>query len=67
MIRLELTEQEREVLVAMSETCVFNLRKEMSDTESPDYRGLLNARKEILEHILEQLDTEEKTLAPGGS
>ena len=66
MITIELTEQEREVLVVMSESCVFNLRQEMSDTESIDYRAMLNARKEILERILEQLETEQETLARGG-
>jgi len=66
VITIELTEQEREVLVVMSESCVFNLRQEMSDTESIDYRAMLNARKEILERILEQLETEQETLARGG-
>jgi hypothetical protein len=65
MVIIELTEKEREALVVATESYVLNLRKEISDTESPDYRELLTVRKEILDHLLEYLDIEERSLVQG--
>jgi hypothetical protein len=65
MITLELTEHERGVLVEAIESYLSDLRMEISDTDSMDYREMLKARKDILGGILEHLDTEEKAPVSG--
>jgi ribonuclease HII len=61
MIIFELTETEREVLLEAIESYVSDLRMEIADTDSMDYREMLKARKDVLSRILEHLGTEEKT------
>ena len=67
MIRIELTELERGVLVEAIESYLSDLRMEISDTDSMDYREMLKARKEILGHILDCLESEEKATVAGKS
>lgn len=65
MITLELTEHERGVLAESIESYLSDLRMEISDTDSMDYREMLKARRDILGRILEHLDTEEKATIDG--
>jgi hypothetical protein len=65
MIIFELTDLEREVLAEAIESYVCDLRMEIADTDSMDYREMLKARKDVLTRILEHLGTEEKAAITG--
>jgi len=55
MIRLELTEQERQVLRDALEGYLSDLRMEIADTDRKNFREQLKQNKEILQNILNQL------------
>lgn len=48
MIQIQLTEEETEVLVQLLESCITDLRVEISATDNYDYKAMLKARKEVL-------------------
>jgi len=60
MIRLELTEHQKAILVDAIESYLSDLRMEISDTDSMDYREMLKNRKEVLGQILENLGAKEE-------
>lgn len=54
-IKLELTQDEALVLKEILETCVSDLRMEIADTDSKDFRDMLKGKKSILNRIVELL------------
>ncbi len=48
MIQLQLNENERAILVELLETCISDLRVEITGTDSLDYKEMLKQRKEVL-------------------
>lgn len=63
MIQLQLTEEEKDVLVQLLETCITDLRVEISDTDNYDYKNMLKDRKEVLIKLQHALNSELATLA----
>lgn len=55
MLQLELTSDERQILVDALETYVSDLRMEIADTEKHDVRNDLKRRKEVLRQVLNTL------------
>jgi len=48
MIQLDLNSEEHEILVSILEVCLSDLRMEIADTDSMDYRDVLKERKGVL-------------------
>jgi hypothetical protein len=48
MLQLELNPEEQEILTDILEVCLSDLRMEIADTDSQDYRGILKERKAVL-------------------
>lgn len=48
MFQLDLKPEEQEILVSILEVCLSDLRMEIADTDSMDYRDVLKERKEVL-------------------
>jgi hypothetical protein len=55
MVRLELSEEERAVLVDILESFLSDLRLEIADTERKAVRDPLKAQEGIIKNILEML------------
>ena len=55
MIELDLTREEREVLLETLETDLSDLRMEIADTDSLDFRDMLKGRKAVLAKVIEAL------------
>lgn len=55
MVRLELSARETEVLKDVLEGAVSDLRMEIADTDSKDYRERLKERKQALQRILAEV------------
>jgi hypothetical protein len=55
MARIELSAQEAEELAEILENELSDLRMEIVDTDSQDFRGGLKRRKELLARVLDQL------------
>jgi len=55
MIQLDLTPEEKSILVAMLEINLSDLRMEISHTDSQDFRDKLRERKAVLNKLLETL------------
>jgi len=55
MIELDLTREEREVLLEILETDLSDLRMEIADTDSLDFRDMLKGRKAVLAKVIEVL------------
>jgi hypothetical protein len=62
MIRLDLNDAERNVLIDVLEIAHSDLRMEIADTDSKDFRDMLHGRKAVLAKVLEVLKGE--TAAP---
>lgn len=58
MITIDLTPEEQGMLVEMLETRLADLRMEISDTDSLDYRNELKKRKEALAKLIDALKGE---------
>lgn len=58
MIRIDLTPEEQAMLVEMLENRLADLRMEISDTDSLDYRNELKKRKEALAKLIDALKGE---------
>lgn len=56
MIRIDLTDDEREILGQILEHELSDLRMEIADTDSKDFRDMLKRRKEVLHKVLEALE-----------
>jgi hypothetical protein len=48
MLQLDLNSTEREILVSILEVCLSDLRMEIANTDSMDYRDVLKERKGVL-------------------
>jgi hypothetical protein len=48
MFQLDLNSEEKDTLVSILESCLSDLRMEIADTDSQDYRDVLKQRKGIL-------------------
>jgi len=55
MKRLELDEQQAEMLAEVLESYLSDLRMEIADTDSKDYRDALKARETFLRWVVERL------------
>ena len=55
MIHLELTKEEKEMLIDILENDLSDLRMEITDTDSLDFREMLKKQKEVLKKVLETL------------
>ena len=52
MLHIDLTEEERDLLENMLESCLSDLRVEVSDTARHDYKQMLKQREAILRKII---------------
>ena len=64
MTTLDLTEREQEVLSATIESYLADLRMEIAETDSLDYREMLKEQKQILTDIQERLQPGEVPVRP---
>jgi hypothetical protein len=55
MFQLDLNPEEKEILISILETCLSDLRMEIADTDSQDYRDTLKQRKRVLSKALNAL------------
>ena len=55
MINLELTKEEKDILVMVLESYLSDFRMEIADTDSVDFRESLKKRKDVLKKVLETL------------
>ena len=55
MIHLELTKEEKELLIDVLENDLSDLRMEIADTDKMDFREILKKQKEVLKKVLETL------------
>lgn len=55
MVRLELTPTDAEILRMVLESYLSDLRMEIADTDSQDFREKLKARKRVLRKIADEL------------
>ena len=56
MIHLELNDEEKEVLATTLESYLSNLRYEIANTDSYDFRQQLKAKKAVLMKIAAELE-----------
>lgn len=55
MIRIDLNDEEREILRTVLESYHSDLRMEIADTDSQDFREMLKRRKAVVRKALEAL------------
>ena len=55
MIQLDLTKEEKDILTEILENDLSDLRMEITDTDSLDFREMLKKQKEVLKKALETL------------
>lgn len=55
MIQLDLTKEEKDILTEILENGLSDLRMEITDTDSLDFREMLKKQKEVLMKVLETL------------
>ena len=55
MINLDITKEENDILAMVLESYLSDLRMEIADTDSMDFRESLKKRKEVLKKVLETL------------
>mgnify|MGYP001574970778 CR=1 FL=1 len=55
MIHLELTHEEKEMLIDILGNDLSDLRMEIADTDSLEFREMLKKQKEVLKKVLEAL------------
>ncbi len=55
MINLDLTKEENDILAMVLESYLSDLRMEIADTDSMDFRDSLKKRKDVLNKVLEAL------------
>ena len=60
MIQLDLTKEEKDILTEILENDLSDLRMEIADTDSLDFREMLKKQKEVLMKVLETLQQAEK-------
>jgi hypothetical protein len=55
MINLDLTKEEKDILVGILENDLSDLRMEITDTDNMDFRETLKNQKAVLQKVLEAL------------
>lgn len=55
MIQLDLTKEEKDILLDILENDLSDLRMEIADTDNMDFRETLKKQKEVLKKVLEML------------
>jgi len=55
MISLDLTGDERRILAEVLESYLSDLRMEIADTDSKDFRDMLKIRKDVIGKVLQVL------------
>ncbi len=55
MINLDLTKEENDILAMVLESYLSDLRMEIADTDSMDFRESLKKKKDVLNKVLETL------------
>jgi len=63
MIQLELDEEERTILLQLLDTCISDLRVEISNTDNMSYKEMLKHRKETLLKLQQALVADKQTTA----
>ena len=59
MVQLKLTDDERQTLAGVLESYLSDLRMEISDTDSLDFRELLKERKRVIRKVLDVVRSDE--------
>jgi hypothetical protein len=54
-MRVDLSIEEKRILHSVLESTLSDLRMEIADTDSQDFREMLKARKAVLQKVLEAL------------
>jgi hypothetical protein len=60
MIQLELTPEEREILLHLLEQCIADLHSEITHTDHYEYREMLKSRKATLQKLLTAVQQSEQ-------
>lgn len=55
MVQFDLNREEQEILTSILDSCLSDLRMEIADTDSQDYREILKGRKQVLIKAIEAL------------
>ncbi len=63
MVQLEITEDERQILLQVLESCISDLRVEIAGTDNINYKDMLKQRKEIMLKLQKALVSDEQTQA----
>jgi hypothetical protein len=63
MIQLHLEEEERTILLQLLDTCISDLRVEITDTDNINYKDMLKERKQVLIKLQQSLLIEQETLS----
>lgn len=63
MIRLHLEEQERMILLQLLDTCISDLRVEITDTDNINDKDMLEERKQVLVKLQQSFLIEQETLS----
>jgi len=63
MVQLEITEDERQILLQVLESCISDLRVEIAGTDNINYKDMLKQRKEIMLKLQRALVSDEQTQA----
>ena len=56
MVRLQLDEEEKAVLLQILENSIEELRAEISDTDNFEYKTMLKGRKAVLQKVQQALE-----------
>ena len=63
MIQIEIDEEERTILLQLLDTCISDLRVEISNTDNMNYKDMLRHRKETLLKLQQALVADKETAA----
>ena len=63
MVQLEITEDERQILLQVLESCISDLRVEIAGTDNINFKDMLKQRKEIMLKLHRALVSDEQTQA----
>lgn len=61
MVRIDLNDEEREILRTVLESYLSDLRMEIADTDRKDFREMLKERKAVIQKSLQALGAEPET------
>lgn len=63
MIKIELDEEEKALLIQMVEDCLSDLRTEISNTDNFSYKLMLKKRKTVLIRLMDALQVDQESFA----